>query len=142
MTREWRERRNLKFDRRRIVTKTSFEQSKSDDRAVAVTIQGSSDEIREKAMRIASIDEFETGSSTARWSSPGGTDPDRTQKANEVVRSLVGITKKEEDIIVASGSNSKTVERHEFEASNTKLEHEICRHCEESRVSDTSVHQQ
>ena len=32
---------------------------------------------------------------------------------------------KEEDIIVAS----------EFEATKTKLEYEICRHCEESRVS-------
>ena len=88
------------------MTKTSLEQSISDDRAVAVTNQESPDGIREKAMKIVSIDEFETGSSTARWFSPGGADNDRTQKANEVVRCLVGITKKEEDII-ASGSNSK-----------------------------------
>ena len=57
--------------RRRITTKTSLEEGESDERAVAVITQGSSDGIREKAMRIASIDELETGSSTARWSSPG-----------------------------------------------------------------------
>ena len=89
------------------MTKTSLEQSISDDRAVAVTIQESSDGIREKAMRIASIDEFETGSSTATWFSPGGADNDRTQKANELVRSHVGITKKEEDIIVALAAIQK-----------------------------------
>ena len=57
--------------RRRVTTKTPLEESKRDERAVAVTTQESSDGIREKAMRIASIDEWETGSSTARWSSPG-----------------------------------------------------------------------
>ena len=36
----------------------------------------------------------------------------------------------------------EAVERHEFEASNTKLEHETCRHCQESRISVESVHQQ
>ena len=85
-------------------TKTSLEESKSDERAVAVTTQESSDGIREKAMRIANIDELETGSSTARWSSP---ESYRTGKANELVRSVVGPIKKEGDIIVASGSKSK-----------------------------------
>ena len=61
----------------------------------AVTTQGSSDGIREKAMRIASIDELETGNSTAVWSSPGGAENDRTGKTNELVRSLAGIIKKE-----------------------------------------------
>ena len=90
-------------------------------------------------MRIANIDELETGSSTVRLSSSGGAENDRTGKANELVRSLVGIIKKGADIIVHSGSKSKTVEGHEFEASNTRLEHEMCRHCEESRVSGKSV---
>ena len=50
---------------RRIATKTSLEESKSDERALAVTTQESSDGIREKAIKIASIEELETGSSTA-----------------------------------------------------------------------------
>ena len=62
---------------------------------------------REKAMRIASIDELETGSSTARWSSPGGAEFGRTGRADELVRSLVGITEKEEDFFVASDSKSE-----------------------------------
>ena len=82
---------------------------------------------------------METGSSTVRWSGPGGAETDRTGKANELVRSLVGIIKKGGDIIAASGSKSKIVKGHEFEASNTRLEHEMCRHCEESRVSGKSV---
>ena len=94
---------------------------------------------RWQSRRIANIDELETGSSTVRWSSPGGAETDRTGKANELVRSLVGIIKKGGHIIVASGSKSKTVEGHEFEASNTRVEHELCRHCEESRVSGKSV---
>ena len=97
---------------------------------------------RWQSRRITNIDELETGSSTVRWSSPGGAEYDRTGKANELVRSLVGIIKKGGDIIVASRSKSRTVEGHEFEASNTRLEHEMCRHCEESRVSAKSVHQQ
>ena len=40
--------------RRRIATKTSFEERKSDERAVAVTTRESSDAIGEKAVRIAS----------------------------------------------------------------------------------------
>ena len=55
------------------------------------------------------------------------------------MRSLVCLIKKGGDIIVASVSKSKTVEGREFEASNTRLEHEMCRHCEESRVSGKSV---
>ena len=81
--------------------------------------------IREKATRIASVDELETGSSTARWPSTGGAENDRTGKVNDLLRSLVGIMKKEGDIIVASGSKSK-LWRHELEACNTKLEHKIC----------------
>ena len=63
--------------------------------------------IREKAMRIASVDELVTGGSTARWSSPGGAENDRTGKADEVVRFLVGTMKREGDIIVASCRKSK-----------------------------------
>ena len=96
---------------------------------------------RWQSRRIANIDELETGS-TVRWSGPGGAETDTTGKANELVRSLVGTMNKGGDIIVASGSKSKTVEGHEFEASNTRLEHEMCRHCEESRVCGKSVHQQ
>ena len=84
--------------RRKIVTKTSWEKSKSDEGAVAVTTQESSDGIREKAMRIAGIDELEAGSSTARWSSHGGAENDRTEKADEFVRSLVGTKNKERRI--------------------------------------------
>ena len=73
---------------------------------MAVTTQESPDGVREKAMTIASVDELERGSSTARWPSPGGAENDRTGKANQFVRSLVGM-KKEGDIIVASGSESK-----------------------------------
>ena len=94
-------------------------------------------------MRIASIDELETGSSTARWSSHGGAENDRTGKANEFVRSFVGtINTERRRHCRRPWQYVKTVERHEFEATYTKLEHEMCRHCEESRVSDKSVHQQ
>ena len=58
-------------------------------------------------MRIASFDELETGSSSARRPSPGGADNDRAGKANELVGSLVTIVKKQGNIIVASGSKSK-----------------------------------
>ena len=54
----------------------------------------------------------------------------------------MGSMMKAGDIVVASDSKSKAVERHEFEGSNTKLEHETCRHCQESRISVKSVHQQ
>ena len=40
-----------------------MEENNGDERTVAVTTQESSDGIREKPMRIASIDELETGSS-------------------------------------------------------------------------------
>ena len=93
--------------RRRIVTKTSLEENKSDKTTVAVTSQESSDGIREKAIRIPSIDELETGSSAGRWTSPGRAANDKTQKANELVRAPVGIIKKEEDTIVASRSKTK-----------------------------------
>ena len=35
---------------------------------------------------------------------------------------------------------SQNCGRHAFEWSNTSLEHEICRHCEESRVTAKIVH--
>ena len=44
--------------RPRIATKTSLEENKSDEKTVAVTTQESLDGIREKAMRIASLDEL------------------------------------------------------------------------------------
>ena len=44
--------------RRRIATKTSLEENKSDETTVAVTTPESLDGIREKAMRIPSIDEL------------------------------------------------------------------------------------
>ena len=68
--------------------------NRSDERAVAVTTQESPDGIREKARRIASVDE-------------SGAESDRTRQANELVRSLVSMMKKEGDIIVASCSKSK-----------------------------------
>ena len=49
--------------RRRIATNILLEENKSDETTVAVTTQESLDGIREKAMRIASIDELETDSS-------------------------------------------------------------------------------
>ena len=97
----------------------------------------SSGGIREKAMRIASIDELETGSSTARWSNPGGAENDWTGKANELVRSLVGIIKKEGDIIiVASGSKSKLWRDMSLKRAiqNWNMKYG-------ARVSDESVHQ-
>ena len=48
--------------KRRIATKITMEKNNSDETTVAATIQESMDGIREKAMRIASIDELETGS--------------------------------------------------------------------------------
>ena len=77
MIRERRERnpevRQNPNTRRRIATRTSLEESKSDERVVAATTQESSDGIRQKVMRIASFDELVGGSSGAgRWSSPGG----------------------------------------------------------------------
>ena len=49
--------------------KTSLEEYKSDEKKVAVTTQESLDGIREKAMRIASLDELGASSSAGRWSS-------------------------------------------------------------------------
>ena len=104
---------------------------------MAVTTLESSEGIREKATRNASIDDLETGRSTARRSSPGGSESD-----NEIVTPLVDIITKEGDNVVASDSKSKLWRDLTFKASNTTLEHERCRHCEGSRVSDKSVHQQ
>ena len=49
-----------------------------------------------------------------------------TRKAIEIVRAIVGSIVKEGDIVVASVSKSKLWDRHEFETSNTKLEHDLC----------------
>ena len=94
--------------RRRIVTKTPLEENTGDERAEKVTTQESSDGIREKAMRIASIAELETGSSARMALSPGRAEIDKKKKAKELVRALVGsITEEEGDIVVASDSKSK-----------------------------------
>ena len=79
--------------RRRIVTK--------------VTTQESLDGIREKAMRIASLDKLGASSSAGRWSSSVEAENDRTKKANELVRAFVGSTMKEGDMDVACDSKSK-----------------------------------
>ena len=113
--------------RRRIATKTS--PRKSHERTVAVTAQESSDGMREKTMRIES-------NSPARCSSLGGAEHDKTEKTNELT------IQKEERRYRRLWQQVKTLERDEFEASNTTLEHEICRHCEESSVSVESIHQQ
>ena len=76
--------------RRQIVTKTPLEENKSDETTVAVTTQESLDGIREKALRIASIDEKETGSRSGRWSRRI-----REGQDHELVSALVGqITKR------------------------------------------------
>ena len=51
--------------------KTSLEKNNSDERTVARTTQESLDGIREKAMRIANLDELGASSSAGRWSSSG-----------------------------------------------------------------------
>ena len=91
---------------RRIATKTSLAENKSDKTTVPVTTQESLDGIREKAMRIASIDELETGSRAERWSSPGRAANDKTKKASGLVRALVSQITREGDIVVASDSKS------------------------------------
>ena len=93
--------------RRRIATKTSLEENESGKTTVAVTTKESLDGIREKAIRIASFDELETGSSAERWSTSRGAANDKTKKANELVRALVGQITKEVDIVVASDGKSK-----------------------------------
>ena len=75
---------------RRIVTKAPLEENKSDERTVAVTTQESLDGIREKAMRTASLDEMGASSSARRGPSPGVAEIDKTKKAKEIVRALVG----------------------------------------------------
>ena len=92
--------------RRRIATKTSPEESKSHERTVAVTAQESSDGMREKTMRIES-------NSPARCSSLGGAEHDKTEKTNELT------IQKEERRYRRLWQQVKTVERDEFEASNT-----------------------
>ena len=86
---------------------TSLEEKKSDERTVAVTTQESLDGIREKPMRIASLDELQASSGALRWSSSGGGANDKTKKANERVRALVGLITKGGDIVVDTDSKSK-----------------------------------
>ena len=93
--------------RRRIVTKTSLEEDKSDERTVAVTTQELLDGIREKAMRIASLDELDASSGAGRWSSSGRAEKDRNKNFNEIERALEGLVMKEGDIVVVSDSKSK-----------------------------------
>ena len=97
----------LSNTRRRIVTKTSSEENTRHERTVAVTTQESSDGIREKAVRIARLDELEASSGAGRWSSSGRAESDKTKKANELVRVLVGQITEEGDIVVASDSKSE-----------------------------------
>ena len=127
--------------KRRIATKTTLEECKSDERAVVVTTQESLDGIREKAMRIASINELGASSSAGRWFSSVGAENERNKKVNDIVRAC-GFKNERRRHCRRLRQQVKAVERREFEASNKRLELEICRRCEESRVSDKSVHQQ
>ena len=92
--------------RRRISTKT-LEGNQSYEKTVAVTTQESLDGIREKAMRIASLDELRASSSAGRWSSSGGAENDRNETVNEIASAHAGSTRKEGDIVVASDNKSK-----------------------------------
>ena len=58
-------------------------------------------------MRIASLDEVGASSSARRALSPGRVEIDKTKKAKEIVRALVGSFTEEEDIVVACDSKSK-----------------------------------
>ena len=94
--------------RRKIVTKTPLEENKSDARTVAVTTQESLDGIREKAMRIASLDEMEAKSSARTGPSPGGAEIDKTKQAKEIVsEGPCGFNNETKDIVVACCSKSK-----------------------------------
>ena len=75
--------------------------------SVAVTTQELLDGIREKAMRIPSLDEMGASNSAGRWSSSGGAENDRNKNVNEIVRALVGSITEEGDIVVACDSKSK-----------------------------------
>ena len=74
---------------------------------VAMATQESLDGIREKAMRIASLDEMGASSSARRGPNPGRAEIDKTKKAKEIVGALVGSIRKEGAIVVACGSKSK-----------------------------------
>ena len=67
-----------------------------------MTIQEWTDGIREKSMRIASLDELGASSIAGRWSSSG--EPRRTGTRKWAI---VGLVTNEEDIVVASDSKSK-----------------------------------
>ena len=73
---------------------------------MAVTTQELLDGIREKAMRIPSLDEMGASNSAGRWSSSGGAENDRNKNVNEIVRALEGSITEEGDIVVACDSKS------------------------------------
>ena len=93
--------------RRRIVTKTPLEGDQGNERTVAVTTQGSLAGIREKAMRIASLDEMGASSSARRGPSPGRVEVDKTKKARDIVRAFVSSIMTGGDTVVACDSKSK-----------------------------------
>ena len=74
---------------------------------MAVTTQESFDGIREKAMRIASLDELGASSRAGRWSRSGRAESDRNKNVNEIVRAFAGSIMKEGYSAVASDSKSK-----------------------------------
>ena len=71
---------------------------------MAVTTEESLDGIREKARRIASLDEMEAHSIARRGPSPGRAEIDK--QAKEIVRAFVGSRTNEGDIVVACDSKS------------------------------------
>ena len=89
---------------------------------VAVTTQEPLDGLREKAMRIASLDQMEATCAARRGPSPGGPDIDKTQQAKEIVRVLVGSTTTGWDIVVACDNKSKLWRDAALNRSNAKLE--------------------
>ena len=84
-----------------------MEENKGDEGTVAVTTQESLDGIREKATRIASLDEMEASSSAREGLCLMAAEIDKTKKAREVVRALVGSITEEGCIVAACDSKSK-----------------------------------
>ena len=72
-----------------------------------MTSQESLDGIREKAMKIASLDELGANSSARRGLSSGRAVIDKTKQAKEILRAVVGSVTEEADISVAGDSKSK-----------------------------------
>ena len=84
-----------------------MEENKGGEGTVAVTTQESLDGIRGKAMRIACLDGMEASSSAREGLSPTAAEIDKTKKAREVVRALVGSITEEGGIVAACDSKSK-----------------------------------